>query len=203
VARQRQISDHFTKRAKQQSYPARSIFKLEEIDQKHRVFAPGHAVLDLGCAPGSWLLYASQRVGPAGLVVGVDRHSLKIGVPANARYLCADALTIDRATVAAVRPEPFDVVLSDMAPHTSGNRFVDQQRSLRLFLRALDLAVEYSRAGATFVGKVFQSEDVDGARARAGELFRTVRVLRPKATKKQSYEVYVLCMDRLPAPARE
>jgi 23S rRNA (uridine2552-2'-O)-methyltransferase len=182
--------------AKQQSYPARSVFKLKEIDEKLGLLRPGHAVLDLGCAPGSWLQYASSRVGDRGIVVGVDRHGLKIPLPPNARYLGLDALALTQADLAAAFAGPFDVVLSDMAPHTSGSRFVDQQRSLRLFQRALVLARQHLKPGGAFVGKIFQGEDLEFARAEARSFFDVVQLVRPQATRKQSYEVYLVCQGR-------
>lgn len=194
--RYRKRSDPFSRKAKQQNYPARSIFKLKELDEKHRLLRAGQRVLDLGCSPGSWLLYAAERVGPKGLVVGVDRHGLKIPLPANARFLKLDALSLEKTDLEPVHPGSFDVVLSDMAPHTSGNRFVDQQRSLRLFLRALTLAQEHSRKGGAFLGKLFQSEDLELAQDEALALYDRVKIARPQATKKQSYEIYLICFDR-------
>jgi 23S rRNA (uridine2552-2'-O)-methyltransferase len=193
LSRRPRRSDHFTRWAKQQNYPARSIFKLKEIDEKTGLIRPGDSVLDLGCAPGSWLQYASQRVGESGIVVGVDRHGLKIPLPKNARYLALDALALTREDLAAAYPGHFDVVLSDMAPHTSGNRFVDQQRSLRLFQRALEIAREHLKLGGSFIGKIFQSEDVDALREEVRASFSVVKTVRPQATRKQSYEVYIVC----------
>lgn len=199
--RSRGRPDHYSRQAKRQRYAARSVFKLEEIDRKHRLLRPGHAVLDLGAAPGSWLQYASSRVGAEGLVVGVDRHGLSVDLPHNARYLRADALSIGLEDLGELWPKPFDVVLSDMAPHTSGNRFVDQQRSLRLLLRALEIAESLCAGGGSFLGKVFHGEDVDDARDRAAELFEDVRLVRPKATRRGSYELYLLGLRRrCPAP---
>jgi 23S rRNA (uridine2552-2'-O)-methyltransferase len=108
-----------------------------------------------------------------------------------------------RASVFDTTPEslveeagrPFDVVLSDMAPHTSGNRFVDQQRSLRLLERAMELARVVSRPGAAFVGKVFHGEDLEATRDQARVWYGRVKLTRPKATRKQSYEVYMVCLD--------
>lgn len=200
MSRRPRRSDHFTRWAKQQNYPARSIFKLKEIDEKLGLLRPGDSVLDLGCAPGSWLQYASQRVGDRGIVVGVDRHGLKIPLPPNARYLNLDALALTHTDLASAHPGPFDVVLSDMAPHTSGNRFVDQQRSLRLFQRALELARQHLKLGGSFIGKIFQSEDVEALRAEVRSIFEVVKTVRPQATRKQSYEVYLVCQRHRPAP---
>jgi 23S rRNA (uridine2552-2'-O)-methyltransferase len=198
LTRRRRRSDHFTRRAKQQNYPARSVFKLKEIDQKHSLFKAGSIILDLGCAPGSWLQFASERVGPKGLVVGVDRHGLDIRLPANARYLKQDALSLEPSDLKAIHDGHFDVVLSDMAPHTSGNRFVDQQRSLRLFMRALELATTQLRLGGTFLGKLFQSEDLEFARDEARSSFHSVKIVKPKATRRESFEVYLLCQAMEP-----
>lgn len=191
--RRRGRSDHFTRRAKQQNYVARSVFKLKEINEKHSLFKPGSAVLDLGCAPGSWLQYASERVGPKGIVVGVDRHGLDVALPSNARYLNLDALAIEPSDLETAHKGLFDVVLSDMAPHTSGHRFVDQQRSLRLFRRALELASTHLRVGGSFLGKLFQSEELEFARDAARSSFQDVKIVRPVATRRESYEVYLLC----------
>lgn len=172
------------------------------MDRKYRLLKPGRQVLDLGCAPGSWLMYASEQVGSKGLVIGVDRHGLKIPLPPNARYLKLDALSLEPDHLSELGVTTFDVVLSDMAPHTSGHRFVDQQRSLRLFLRALTLAREYTRQGGAFVGKIFQGEDLDEARSEAEASFDAVRLYRPQATRKQSYEVYVVCQGSRGASGR-
>lgn len=203
MKRRRRRSDHFTRRAKKQNYVARSVFKLKEIDEKHRLIKPGSSVLDLGCAPGSWLQYASERIGPKGVVIGIDRHGLDAALPSNAKYLNLDALSIEPSDLEAAHRGLFDVVLSDMAPHTSGQRFVDQQRSLRLFRRALELAVAHLRVGGAFLGKLFQSEDLEFARDEARSSFQDVKIIRPVATRRESYEVYLLCkgMER-PLPTK-
>ena len=201
--RPRSRRDHYSRKARSQSFPARSVFKLEEIDRKHSIIRPGDAVLDLGCAPGSWLLYASKRVGPKGLVLGVDLHRLGTDLPENARFLKADVADLSGEEISSKGADRFDVVLSDMAPHTTGNRFVDQQRSLRLILGALDLAEAFGRPGAALVGKVFHGEDVGDAVARAEALFEWVRLVKPKAVRKGSYEIYVVARGQRGATPAE
>ncbi len=196
MKRRSRRSDHYTRRAKQKNYPARSVFKLEEIDRKHNILKPAQAVLDLGCAPGSWLLYAAKKIGPNGTAVGVDIHGVDAKLPENATYLRRDIYEISSEDLLKVSERPFDVVLSDMAPHTSGQRFVDQQRSLRLLERALEISLEISRPGASFVGKVFFGEDVDATRDQARDWYDKVSIVRPKATRKGSYEVYLVCRGR-------
>ena len=112
--------DRFHRKAKREGFLARAVYKLGEIDDKVDLFATGDRVLDLGCAPGSWLQYARQKVGDEGKLVGLDRTMLKIQ-PAGARLLAGDVMTIDLKELLGELPA-FDVVLSDMAPDTSGVR---------------------------------------------------------------------------------
>jgi 23S rRNA (uridine2552-2'-O)-methyltransferase len=189
----RRTADHYSKRARAEHYPARSIYKLEEIDRRVRLLKPGFTVLDLGAAPGSWTLYASQKVGPEGRVVAVDRAELTVGTPANVVYMKDEALAIDPAALlAAIGVAGFDAVISDMAPRTSGHRFVDQSRSFELFCRAAELAAELCRPGGNFVGKIFQGGDFETARGRLRALFEEVRVLRPASVRSESYEIYLV-----------
>ncbi len=182
--------DHYTRKAREHAYPARSVFKLEEIDRRLGLIRKGDRVLDLGCSPGSWLKYASRRVGPSGRVVGVDLSELRIPLPANASFVAADVLEIDPATLS---PDPggFDVVVSDMAPSTSGAALVDQEGSFRLFERALDLATALLVPGGRFAGKLFFSPRHEEAVGRMKGMFGRVRTLRPRATRSSSREVFV------------
>ena len=193
----RRTADHYSKRARAERYPARSIYKLEEIDRRVRLIRPGFSVLDLGAAPGSWTLYASKKVGPKGRVVAVDRAALTVGTPANVVYVQADALAIDPpALLAEVGGNGFDAVISDMAPRTSGHRFVDQSRSVELFSRAVELAGALCRPGGNFVGKIFQGGEFETARGSLRELFGQVRVIRPASVRSESYEVYLVGLGR-------
>jgi 23S rRNA (uridine2552-2'-O)-methyltransferase len=193
----RRTADHYSKKARAERYPARSIYKLEEIDKRVRLLKPGFKVLDLGAAPGSWTLYASQKVGPSGRVVAVDRAALTVGTPPNAVYVQADALSVDPAVLlAAGGVAGFDAVISDMAPRTSGNRFVDQSRSFELFCRAVAITAELCRPGGSFVGKIFQGEEFETARGKVRELFEECRVVRPASVRSESYEVYLVGLRR-------
>jgi 23S rRNA (uridine2552-2'-O)-methyltransferase len=193
----RRTVDHYSKKAHAEHYPARSIYKLEEIDRRVRLLKPGFSVLDLGAAPGSWTLYAAQKVGPKGRVVAIDRAALTVGTPTNVVYLQADALAIDPpALLASLGGGGFDAVISDMAPSTSGHRFVDQSRSFALFSRAVELAGALCRPGGNFVGKIFQGEEFENARKSLRELFTQVRVIRPQSVRSESYEVYLVGLGR-------
>ena len=154
------------------------------------MFAPGNRVLDLGCAPGSWLQYARKQVGESGILVGLDRGPLR-GDTSGARIVVGDVLTID---VAELKGDlsAFDVVLSDMAPDTSGVRSLDQARSEALFERALDIATQVLAPGGNFVGKLFMGPDfkklVDAVRAK----FETAKTIKPASSRQISIEQYVV-----------
>lgn len=185
--------DSFGRRARRQGYPARSVYKLEEIDRRTRILRKGQRVLDLGASPGAWTLYAAQKVGPQGRVLGLDLDEHKSALPAHAEIQVADAFTVEPSSLGA-----FDVVLSDMAPKTSGQRHADQYRSYELFSRALEIASAVLRPGGSFVGKIFQGAEFEDARAAARQRFKKVRVMRPKATRTESYEVFLVGLDSLP-----
>jgi len=182
--------DRFHQKAKKEGFLARAVYKLEELDAKVGLFHEGQRVLDLGCAPGSWLQYARSKVGPTGLLVGLDRGPLR-GDVAGARIEVGDVHTIDLAVLKGDL-SAFDVVLSDMAPDTSGIRSLDQARSEALFERAFDIATQVLAPGGSFVGKLFMGPDfkklVEGVRAR----FTTAKAIKPASSRQISIEQYVI-----------
>ena len=186
--------DHFTREAKKAGYPARSVFKLEEIDQRVHLLRAGMRILDLGASPGSWSMYAAKQIGPTGKLMAVDLNPLGTALPANATFLQGDALTLGDVQVAEFAP--YDVVLSDMAPKTTGSPGVDQARSYELFMRALAVAATLVRPGGSFVGKLFMSEELRVARATLKELFADARIIRPEGTRSMSTEVFLVGLGR-------
>lgn len=182
--------DHFTKAAKDRGYPARSVFKLEEIDRRVRLFRQGQRVLDLGAAPGSWSLYAAQRIGGNGHLLAVDLQPLGTALPPHAEFVQGDALSLDNQELA--RFAPYDVVISDMAPSTTGNRDADQVRSFELFMRALEVANALLAPGGSFVGKIFMGPDFAAAKKRLKEIFAEERAIRPEGTRTTSYEIFLI-----------
>jgi 23S rRNA (uridine2552-2'-O)-methyltransferase len=187
--------DAFTREAKKAGFPARSVFKLEEIDRRVQLLKPGMHVLDLGAAPGSWTLYAAEHVGRAGKVLAMDRSPLTVGLPPNATFILGDALVLGNEELA--RFAPYDVVLSDMAPSTTGNKPTDQARSFELFMRGLAIAATLVRKGGSFVGKIFMSEDLPLARAELRRTFARERLIRPEGTRSVSTELFVVGMERM------
>ncbi len=185
----RRPQDHFGHRARKEGYPARSVYKLQEIDRRLGLFRPGQRVLDLGAAPGSWSLFAGERVGPSGVVIGIDRQEITTGAPPNVRFLQLD---LEMATPHALAEiGPFDVALSDMAPRTSGQRQRDQYLSFELYMLALRTAEPLLVPGGRFVGKIFQGAEFEQARAATARLLRTVRIIKPEASRRESYEIFI------------
>jgi 23S rRNA (uridine2552-2'-O)-methyltransferase len=182
--------DRFHQKAKKKGFLARAVFKLEELDQQFKLFKPGQRVLDLGCAPGSWLQYARSKVGPTGMLVGLDRGPLR-GDVGGARIVVGDVMKIDVAELKGDLPE-FDVVLSDMAPDTSGIRHLDQMRSEALFERALEIAALVLAPGGNFVGKLFQGPDFKKLTEQVRSMFEVGKTAKPASSRQISIEQYVV-----------
>ena len=181
--------DKYFKKAREQGFAARSVFKLEEIDRKLRLIRPGDRVLDLGCRPGSWMQYAVAAVGPKGAVVGIDRDPLPAPI-AGTRVLVGDLYETTDADLLGDLAA-FDVVLSDMAPDTTGMRATDQARSAALFEEALERAERLLAPGGGFVGKIFQGPDFQALRQRMAKRFGEVRIIKPDSSRAQSIEIYL------------
>lgn len=185
--------DHYTRRARDEKYPARSVYKLKEIQKKVRLIRPGDRVLDLGCAPGSWLIHAAELTGPSGTAVGIDLTPVTTPLPAQAAARVGDVF--EPGTVEALG-SPFDVVMSDMAPSTTGNRVVDAARSVALCERALEIAGAVLVEGGRFVCKIFQGEDVEAVSDRVRKAFETHKTFKPQSSRKASREIYLIGLGK-------
>lgn len=190
AGRTRRPQDHFGDRAKREGYPARSVYKLQEIDRRMQLLRRGQRVLDLGAAPGSWTLYAAERVGREGKVVSLDLNEIRIGLPPQVSFRALDVFRFDAK--AEFGADAFDVVLSDMAPHTSGQRHRDQFGSFELYMQALRIAQDVVKPGGAFVGKLFQGPELDNARAATREAFESVRIVKPDASRSESFEIFLV-----------
>lgn len=183
--------DHYFLKAKQQNYPARSVYKLQELDAKFKLFKPGMKVLDLGAAPGSWSLWAAERVGPSGFVLACDVQDTSIPFPANVRFMREDVFAPSAVFEETLRElVPFDLVVSDMAPATTGTRFTDQARSLELCRQALHAAERCLAHGGAFVVKIFMGPDVHVFAASLRGRFTSVKAFKPKSSRAESKEIF-------------
>jgi len=183
-------ADHYTHKAKQENYSARSVYKLKEIQKKYQLIRPGNTVLDLGCAPGSWLQYISEILKNTGYITGVDLKKISIRIKTPHTILIEDIFKLIESDT--IEGSPFNVILSDMAPNTTGRKDVDALRSLRLCEVALQMAQQYLLPGGHFLCKIFQGSDtheiIDAVKSR----FRSHQLYRPKTTRKASKEMYII-----------
>ncbi len=186
----RVLHDEYFRKAKAEGYAARSAFKLLEINEKKRLIRPGDLVLDLGCAPGSWLQVASELAGARGRVVGVDLQRVTHAMPPNVTALVGDVTEIDAGELTSLAGGAFDVVVSDMAPATTGHG--DHFRSVRLCRAILDLAPDVLREGGNLAMKVFEGEETRALVMETDAVFDQARAFKPKASRDVSRETYVV-----------
>jgi len=196
------VNDPRTREAKRRGFPARSVFKLEEIDRRCRILERGQRVLDLGCAPGSWSLFAARKVGRKGFVLGVDLQACDVSPSPNLVLVEGDATELRAPDISRLtdgRCPPFDVVLSDMAPRTTGVRVADHAASIELCETAFAVAVEHLAPGGTLVVKAFDGPDLGAFEDPLRKGFGKVRRIRPKGTRSRSVEVFVVATGWRPA----
>ena len=187
--------DHYTRQAKKEKYPARSVFKLKEIQQKHRLIKAGDKVLDLGCAPGSWLLYAADRAGKTGQVVGVDKKPVTATLPSHVQVCKGDVLSPENGLIETLGNE-YNVVMSDMAPATTGIKDVDAARSFHLCEAAFNISAKCLKQGGSFVCKIFQGEDFNIFVDRINKAFKQYKIYKPRSSRKASREIYIIGLGK-------
>ena len=187
------VKDHYFDRAKKENFLARSVYKLEEIDEKYKILKPGMQVVDFGYHPGSWIQYTSQVIGDKGLVVGLDVREVnkKLSGVNNVRVFQKDIFDIQDLSQLGVEGQ-FDAVLSDMAPNTTGMKSLDQDRSLNLVESVFGLLPKFLKVGGNFVIKVFDSQNAQNYLKTQKDLFQEFHYLKPKSTRSVSKEFFVI-----------
>ncbi|MFG1482258.1 RlmE family RNA methyltransferase [Halobacteriovorax sp. HFRX-2_2] len=187
------VKDYYYNKAKKENFLARSIYKLEEIDKKYKVIEKGNNVLDLGYFPGSWMQYTSKKIGPEGFAVGIDIKPVNkklLGVK-NVRLF--EKSIFDVTTVEELDfDRKFDVVISDMAPNTTGVRSVDQLRSLNLIEQVFAHLDVFLRKDGNFVIKVFDGHEAQVFLKSQRSIFKEFHFLKPKSTRSVSKEFFVI-----------
>jgi len=189
------FDDPYVKRAQQEGYRSRAVYKLEEIDRRDRLFRPGMTVVDLGAAPGGWSQYARRSIGDKGRVVALD--ILPMDPIPGVEFLQGDFReqeVLDRL-LDTLGGEPVDLVISDMAPNISGVNSVDQARAMYLVELAVDLAKQILKPGGDLLLKIFQGEGFDPVLADLRRSFKSVAIRKPKASRPRSREVYALARN--------
>ena len=198
--------DHYFLRAKQENYPARSIYKLRELNKRFRLFSKGQRVLDLGAAPGSWSIGAAELVGPEGFVLGADIQNTTTQFPPNILFCQEDVFNRSTAFEALLATHgPFHLVISDMAPSTTGHRATDQARSAALCEEAFTMACNHLHPGGHFVVKVFMGPDIKALSDDMRKVFARVQSFKPQSSRSESKETFYvgLGFKGIPSSAAE
>ena len=193
--RERQEKDPYVVRARAEGWRSRAVYKLEQIDRKEKLFRPGMVCVDLGAAPGGWSQYAVEKLGNKASVIALDilpMDALPFVEFIQGDFREDEALEKLEAALCGGRA---DLVMSDMAPNISGNRSVDQPRSMYLAELALDLCDSVLKSGGDFVCKLFQGEGTDAFIAEVRRRFGRVRVMKPDASRAGSREVYLVARN--------
>jgi len=194
-------NDKWSQKAQSEGYRARSVYKLKELDERFKLFKPGMTVLDLGAAPGSWLQYAKEKAGPEGQVIGIDLQPIEPieGVTT----FQADITNIEEITKILseqlpnkpnkpTQPNKLDLILSDLAPSTSGIKDVDQWKSVELNQAVLKIAQEFLKENGTCVLKALRGADFDEFLKEVKNAWNNVKTTQVKASRDRSKEIYLV-----------
>lgn len=193
VLAMKKYRDHYFQKAKQDSYPARSVYKLQEIDKKFSLFRPGQKVLDLGAAPGSWALYCAKRVGSSGRILAVDVNWVDRDWPGTIHFCQSDVLDPGAELLEELdRLGPFDLLISDLAPKTTGIKLRDQTLSCELARAAFELCPDNLAPNGHFVAKVFDGPDVQDLQSALRQGFGKAKGFKPKSSRGESKESFLI-----------
>lgn len=201
MPQQRKLHDRYFKQAKADGYVARSAYKLLEINQKFRILREGDRVLDLGCAPGSWMQVAAKAVGAKGAIVGVDLQAVGPNIVPGASTVQGDVFKADPAVLFQLAGSMFDVVLSDMAPSTTGHG--DDFLSVRLCRRVLEILPPLLKPGGSLAMKVLEGSEFPELLSETRAIFARVKGFKPQSSRDVSREMFIVADGyRPPSPGR-
>ena len=183
--------DHYSLRAKKEGYPARSVYKLEELNSKFKIFDRNSKILDIGAAPGSWSLYCLRKTSKTALVAAVDLKELTIDMNDPRLFFIQGDFFDEKNQAALLEKGPYDAVISDAAPATTGNRTVDAGRSFSLAAGIIGIADKMLVQGGNLTIKIFQGGDEKELIDMLAEIFETAKIFKPKACRRESFETYI------------
>lgn len=187
------FNDEFVKRAQQEGYRSRAVYKLKEIQEKDKIIRPGMRIVELGAAPGGWTQYAAECIKGQGRIIALDL--LAIEPLPDVEIIQGDfteQTVLDELSALLGENYFIDLVLSDMAPNTSGIRSADQAKSMYLTELAVDFARQYLKPGGHLLGKIFHGQGFDTLLKELRKDYRQVVIRKPKASRARSIETYVL-----------
>jgi 23S rRNA (uridine2552-2'-O)-methyltransferase len=192
--------DYFYRRAKEEQLRSRAAYKLLEMIEKYGLIQEGDVVVDLGAAPGGWMQVALKAAGESGFILGVDTKEIKPFEATNSRSIVADIT--DQSIVENIKdflPGSADVVVSDVSPNISGIWEVDHARQIDLARRSLFIAATILKSGGNFFAKIFQGDLLDDFISETRLQFEDVRLIKPKASRRKSSELFILGMRKIRA----
>jgi 23S rRNA (uridine2552-2'-O)-methyltransferase len=184
--------DHYFKKAKKEGFLARSAYKLDEIQQKYRVLKPHNKVLDLGCAPGAWSQIILKVLGTTGYLRGIDLKAVTLRAP-NAEFMERNIFDL---APEEFKEAPYDVIVSDMAPNTTGIMIRDQALSEELCLKVVDLCDLFLKPRGHLVMKLFQGGGTKAIETEVKKRFEKLQLLKPQSTRKESKEIFVIGLNK-------
>jgi 23S rRNA (uridine2552-2'-O)-methyltransferase len=188
----RHLSDPYVKKANEEGYRSRAVYKLQEIDNAEKLIKPGMVIVDLGSAPGGWSQMAIKKIGSSGKVVAIDMLPME---PIEKVHFIEADFSLDaglNAVVEAIQNQPVDLVISDMAPNLTGVVITDQARLYTLGELALEFAVRFLKPNGAFLVKVFQGDGFEPFVKLLRSRFLKVGAKKPDASRDESREVYLL-----------
>ena len=188
-------SDYWTRKAFSEGYPARSVYKLEEINKKFPLLHPSSVVLDLGAAPGSWTAFLLRNLGSKASVVALDLNELDEKIKDERLTFIQGDMRSAEIIADVEKLAPFDAVLCDAAPHTTGNKSIDVASQNYLAELAVFYAKKMLKTGGVFVTKIFQGKELKNLTDQAKPHFSSVRTFKPEACRKNSIETYIIGKD--------
>ncbi|HLC74217.1 MAG TPA: RlmE family RNA methyltransferase [Candidatus Nanoarchaeia archaeon] len=183
--------DKFTKKAFQQGFKARSVFKLEDLNRKYKLIKKNQRILDLGCWPGSWSQFCKRILGNTGLILGVDTKEIR---DIDIIFIKKNVMDKDIIQEISKVSDKFDLVLSDLAPKTTGIQ--DSEYSMDLAKQAFYVSSKLLKSNGNFIVKVFQGKDLNKFIDKLKSKFRFVKSTKPLASKKTSKEIYIICLGK-------
>ncbi|WP_319559453.1 RlmE family RNA methyltransferase [Marispirochaeta sp.] len=188
-------ADHYTIRAKKEGYPARSVYKLKELDEKLHLLPRSGTILDIGAAPGSWSLYARRKGKGRLRIIAVDLQQILIAPDPETTLIIQGDIFSGEVRSRISGHAPFNLIMSDAAPATTGNRTVDCGRSSSLVEGILDLAPELLVPGGSLVMKLFQGGQERRLLNRMQQEFGSARMIKPKACRNESFETFLVGLN--------
>lgn len=185
--------DYYYKKAKEEKYRSRAAYKLLQAVKKYKFISKGDVVVDLGAAPGGWIQAASRIIEKNGFVLGVDLKPIKPFLQDNIQTVIGDINEEETLQqILSILPEKADVVISDVSPNISGIWEVDHARQIDLAEQSMKIALKVLKPSGNFFVKVFQGDMFDDFVKKVKEHFRVVKIVKPKASRAKSSEMFVL-----------